>query len=377
MPDISPDATRHDLLTNPRYAALFAPYHPEAVAKFAANYGYSKHNWQYWGARAESDQTEALSQRSEAAYSRLWDIQRKKLFDLQCRWRAGQVTLPGLECTFDFGQHDADIENCTLIAPITPEELAMYCDFVRQAADFDEDVLDCYGDDGGLPRDWQDYAGMRLHEQECQQNTPEEDCKGLWPPAWYDFHNTRTGHAQLLHLPDLRGDREKRYLDAYYAHSHTERVAQPILPPPADPRPTFLTFEQEDKLQQALLQQFETPKLRRQQAAYVAQQMREAADKQVEADFAYLKSLDSTEAVVLNPAADWRTALRQAVVENQRQQLLAHLPEVYESYCLRQERGISHPKAEESAWRSENSRWMSEILLNGRALLGEPRTFDF
>ncbi|WP_210516702.1 hypothetical protein [Hymenobacter terricola] len=376
MPDFSHTEIKQDMLTNLRYAALFAPYHPEAVAKFAANYAINKFQWQYHGAQAEFDQTDALSRCSEAAYNRLWDIQRKKLFDLQCRWRAGHVTGPGLDCTFDFARYDVAIENCPVLDPISPEELAMYCDFVRQAADFDEDVLDCYGGDFGLPRDWQDYDKMRLHEQEEAQNTPDEACKGVRPPAWYDYHNSRTGHGFLLSLPDLRGPREKPYLDAYYAHRRAKGPG-PASPPPTDPRPRFLTFEQEETLQHALLHRFESPKLRRQQAAYAAQKDREAADEQVEADFAYLKALDPGETVPLAPAADWRAALRQAVVETQRHQLLAHLPQVYEAYRMRQDLNISHPEAEEPTWRSDLGHCMRESLLDGRELLGEPRTFDF
>ena len=131
MPAPSHEEIKADLLTNPRYAALFASYHPEAVARFAANYARQKFNWQWQGPQAEYDQAEALTRFSEAAYSRLWDIQRKKLLDLQCRWRAGEIALPGIDCTFDFGALDAAIENCLLLPPITPDELAMYCDFVR------------------------------------------------------------------------------------------------------------------------------------------------------------------------------------------------------------------------------------------------------
>jgi hypothetical protein len=215
MPDPSHDEIKQDLLTNPRYAALFAPYHPEAVARFAGEYARKKFDWQWQGPKAEFDQTEALTHLSEAAYSRLWDIQRKKLFDLQCRWRAGEITHPGLGCTFDFGVFDAAIENCPVLDPITPDELALYCDFVRQAIDFDNDVLDCYRTgDGYEPRDWQDYDGLRLHAQEEAAHLPDDQRQAVDPPAWYDFHDLRTGHGRLLHLPDLRGALEKPYLQA-------------------------------------------------------------------------------------------------------------------------------------------------------------------
>ena len=376
MSDPSHDDIQQDLLTNPRYTALFAPYHPDAVARFARDYASQKFNWQWQGPKAEHAQTEALTQPSEDAYSRLWDIQRKKLFDLQCRWRAGQLTVPGVDCTFDFPALDAAIENCPVLPPITPDELAMYGDFVRQATDFDDDVLDCYYNDGGEPREWQDYDGMRLFDEEFERDTPDHQCEGVAPPAWYDFHNGRTGLGYLLRLPDQRGPLEKPYLDAYYTDLRAKTAAQPA-PPRADARPTFLTVAQQEALTHALLQQFETPKLRRQHAAYLLQQAQEAADAQVEADFDYLKALGPDAAVPLEAAADWRAALRQAVVETRRQQLLAHLPQVFEAYQLREAQGISHPEAEEPPFRDTFHCHMRTILLDGRELLGQPRDFNF
>ena len=378
MPDPSHDDIKQDLLTHPRYADLFAPYHPEAVARFAASYANQKFNWQWRGPQAEFAQTEALSQLSEAAYNRLWDIQRKKLFDLQCRWRAGQLTQPGLDCTYDFGTYDAAIENCPVLDPISPDELDLYCEFVRQAVDFDDDVLDCYRNgDGCLPRDWQDYNGLRLHAQEEAADTPDDERQADDPPAWYEFHNLRTGHDQLLALPDLRGPLEAPYIQAYYAARHAAHDARPTPPPPADARPTYLTTAQAAALEHALLHQFETPKLRRQQAAYLLEQAREADDEQVEADFAYLKALGPDEAVPLEAASDWRMALRQAVLKTRRHQLLAHLPQVYEAYLLRQAQGISHPEAKEPQWRNGTGKYIREYLLDGRELLGEPRDFNF
>lgn len=378
MPDPSHDEIKQDLLTNPRYTALFAPYHPEAVARFATNYARCKFQWQWRGPQAEFAQTEALSQLSEAAYCRLWDIQRKKLFDLQCRWRAGQSTMPGLNCTYDFGAYDAAIENCPVLPPISADELALYCDFVRQADYFDDDVLDAHRkDDGGLPRDWQDYDGLRLFAREEAADLPDDERRADDPPAWYEFYNLRTGHARLLALPDLRGPLEQPYIQAYYANRHAEHAAKPATPPPADGRPTYLSVAQDEALEHALLHQFEAPKLRRQRAAYLAEQAHEAADEQVEADFAYLKALSPDEAVPVEATADWRVALRRAVVETRRYQLLAHLPQVYEAYLLREAQGISHPEAEEPLWRDTYNCGMSECLLDGRELLGQPRDFDF
>lgn len=366
-----------DLLTNPRYDELFAAYQPQVRVAFAQTYATQKFEWQWKGAQAVAAQEHDAGRFREAAYSRLWDIQRKKLFDLQCRWRAGQLTLPGVGCTHDFSILDLAIENCPLLDPISPPELDLYCDFVRLTPDFN-DVLDRDGDPVFDLRNWQDYDAMRLYETEFDHHTPDDECEGVAPPAWYDFHNSRTGQGPLLSLPDLRGAAEKRYREAYWNARRARYAADATAAPPADPRPAHLTWRAERNLLDLLLEQFETPLLRRQQAAFETQRAREAADEQVMEDFEYLKSLDAADALPLAAAPNWRAALRQAASESQRQQLLQCLPLVYEDYLLRQQLGIAHPLAAEPHRRDVRyHQGQREDLLDGRELLGEPRNFDF
>ena len=239
-------------------------------------------------------------------------------------------------------------------------------------------MLDCYRSDAyGLPRDWQDYPELRRHAEEEAADVPDDERRADDPPAWYEFHNARTGHARLLLLPDLRGPLEARYLHAYRANRQA-RHAPPPPPPPRPPTPPPPPPPAPPQTPpQAPLHHLATPKLRRQHAAYLMQQAQEAADEQVEADFDYLKALGPDLAVPLAAAPDWRAALRQAVVETRRQQLLHHLPQVFEAYRLREAQGISHPEAEEPDRRSTRYHHERESILDGRELLGEPRDFNF
>ncbi|MDO7877264.1 hypothetical protein Q5H93_21140 [Hymenobacter sp. ASUV-10] len=380
----TPTATEitQDILTNPRYDEFFADYHPRIREMFAQTYGHEKWMWQWEGARELTNQEKAARRFGELAYDRLWDIQRKKLFDLQCRWRAGLLTLPGVDCSYDFEAHDATIENCPLPGPITPEELDMYCDFVRLAPDFDDDVMDRNGGPWYDPRGWQDYDTMKLYEQEFDRETPDHERQGIHPPAWYDFHNMRTGNGMLLSLPDVRRPAELRYrqaeADARQTRNEAVQAAAPLPPLPPDPRPQYLPQWEMEELLDDFIDSYEPAQLRREKAAYALVKDREAEDKQVVEDFEYLKSLEAADTVPLKEAANWRAALRQAVVESQRQQLLAHLPLVYDEYLLREQLGIAHPEATEGRYRDTNNplRWRNEIL-DGRELLGEPRNFDF
>ena len=373
-PRTSHDEIKQDVLTNPQYDEFFAAYQPRVRENFASTYSSQKFLWEWRGADAEADRGYAQGRFHAAAYNRLWDIQRKKLFDLHCRWRAGHLTLPEIACSYDFAAQDAIIENGTLVPPITADELDMYCDFVRLTSDFD-DVLDTNGGSWLEPRDWQGYEEMRLYEQEFDQNVPDYQRRGVHAPAWYDFHNMRTGHGMLLGLPDVRGPLELHYRNADAAAYKAKLDARPPTPPPADPRPAHISpYELLDDF----VEEFEPPKLQRFRAAYQEAEAREEANRQVEEDFAYLKVFGPDEIVPIEPASDWRVALRRTVQESQRQHLLAYLPEVYEEYLMRLEMGISHPEANEPEFRHGLHRnWGPDQILNGREALGEPRNFDF
>ena len=54
----------------------------------------------------------------EMAEEHIWRIQQRKLFDLQCRWRAEEIKLDGVELTVDFRIWEKKIDECPFITPI-------------------------------------------------------------------------------------------------------------------------------------------------------------------------------------------------------------------------------------------------------------------
>ena len=176
-----------------------------------------------------------IARREEArlvqeATERLWEIQQRKLFELQCRWRAEEVRLPArhVELSQDFETWGARIERCSLVTPISAAEVDDYLAYLLSDA-----CTDAH-DDFARPRDWQDYNRCRrylLLQAEGQNprqvqrdavNNPGEGMSGLAAmlddfflsyPAWYAHCDAQAGPPNLvLYLPDHRGEKEAYYL---------------------------------------------------------------------------------------------------------------------------------------------------------------------
>ena len=358
-----------DLMSNPRYDAFFAAYQPQVREQFVRDYVSKRHLWTQYGDFYERHLAGQLTQFEQEAYVRLWDIQQKKLFDLQCEWRAELVAVPGVNTSADFDTLGGLIENCTLIPPITSAELEMYLGWVRQA-DYEEELHD----NDGI---WQRYEDVKA--QLSPEGDEAEDSAFYFGKVseWYEFHNQRTGNGRLLRLPDLRGHKEERYLDAWRDHNAAKRETTPPPEPttPPDPRPAYLPYDEARQLQGVFAQQFESAALNRQRISYeTANPPSTWEDEELERVLDFLKDVD--EPVAIAAGDDWRLALRQASYTFRQQKLLASLPHAYEAYCQRQEWGIAQPPCSEQEPHSIAS-WYNKAILEGRKALGEPEDFDF
>jgi hypothetical protein len=360
-----------DLLSNPRYDEFFAAYQPPVRAQFVREYVSKRHLWTQFGDFYERHLAGNLTQFEEEAYARLWDIQQKKLFDLQCEWRAELLTVPGVNTSADFDTLGGRIEHCTVIPPIAPAELEMYLDWVRQA-DYEEELQSHWSG-----RSWQQYDEIKA---QLDPETDEANKEGFLfgeVSEWYEFHNQRTGNGRLLRLPDLRGQKEDRYLDAWRAHNAAKREADPPATPatPPDPRPAYIAYDEARQLHGAFAQQFESAALNRQRTSYeTANPPSTWEDEELERVLDFLK--DINEPVPIAAGDDWRLAVRQASYAFRKQKLLDSLPQAYESYCQRQEWGIAQPACSEREPHSIAT-WYNKAILKGRKLLGEPKDFNF
>jgi len=168
--------------------------YPNSKEAFIDEYASAKVTWLEWGAKQmEWNETEDL-QWLEDARKRLKEIQQKKLFDVQCLWRAEKITIEQIKLTIDFVYWEDNILNCPFIDSVSENDLEMYISYL-QTGNFEHEQW--------FFDRWQDYEKIKeaYNDENSERNVPE----------WYEFHNSHTGLSAYMLLPDIRGDKEKFY----------------------------------------------------------------------------------------------------------------------------------------------------------------------
>ena len=177
----------------------------DKVEDFVRRYAQLKTQWLEWGPRyTEWQENEDLNWVNDA-FERLKEIQQKKLFDLQCHWRAEQIEIAEIECAEEFLFWEHHVLNCPFLEPVEMEEVELYQQYLSSNNfEFEQGWLDR----------WQDYNQIKLAEKTGNANRNF--------PDWYDFHNGRTGKGIYLTLPDIRGEKEEFYLSIWREDFHKE-----------------------------------------------------------------------------------------------------------------------------------------------------------
>ena len=189
-----------EILENESMQNHFKNFHPASIDSFISFYLIEKYFAYKYADSYERRVEEKRSRWIDEAHDHLKMIQNKKLFDLQCLWRAERIALEGVHICYDFEAWGEDILNCPFLEPVTKDDIRMYQDFLPNAdVDFRE-ISNLY--------ELQDYDQIK------EGYTADEDVDPM--PDWYDYHNVRTGNsALLLLLPDTRGQKEDFYIGLY------------------------------------------------------------------------------------------------------------------------------------------------------------------
>jgi len=179
--------------------AFFSGYHPSSVESFITSYlgikYYAFKLEDYFNRKAEERRDRWINK----AHEHLEIILQKKLFDLQCLWRAEQITLEGVEISYDFEEWSENIINCPFLETLTKEDIELYQSYLYQNDDY-------FGFDKYVAQDY---------DQLKEEYTSSNDNQECIMPEWYEFHNSRTGNGSLLLLPDTRGEKEDFYMDLW------------------------------------------------------------------------------------------------------------------------------------------------------------------
>lgn len=386
-----------ELLAQPAFAEAMASYFDQSRLHVARMYANTKAAAYIKGPLLLKRSGAHFVEIREAAAHDLWEIQQKKLFDLQCRWRAEHITLPGVRHTEEFRQWEKYVEHCPWLPPITADEVALYEAYLRS---------DAYEPSRNWP--WQNYNTFgRTAEGNQQDPDPaaddddeneddENDDDGYRAaerrmyhtlPAWYRYHDAATGAGSLLALPDVRGDKEAYYIGLTEADKAEKLAAQRACGDMAASLPWHPFILEKDH--SPYFRQFEDPaELPRLLRWYEADRAdaRRRNGYLFEATHWLERALEGQAAPwPIAAHADWRLAVIAAGMRAWGHQLADVLAEVWQEQEQNRSLGLSvtgpkvygdHKPFEELDWAEEDT-YQPKFILRGRELAGEPRDFNF
>ncbi len=283
----------------------------------------------------------------------LCEIQQKKLFDMQCQWRAQLIEIKGISSTFDFEYWEINIRDAKFLSPISEDELKVYMDYLK-SSEYRVNWK-CHT--------WQDYKAIK---NDYHTNSG----RSLIPP-WYHYHNYATQNSSLLQLPDIIGEKEKTYLQKYDEY-RTETLTKnpdasipdnrPRLPNDRDALINFLRqFNYDNNVLNQVIGEVE----------------------ETQGSIAFRYYYDATEYLVEEPEPlpieeneDWKEAFLDVVYKYRNNRVAKLLPDMYADYLSNKLdqtvpcRKVDENKKEQEA-RKQLAIEFGKILERGKQLCGE------
>ncbi len=349
----------NDLKNNPRYKSFFDQYHPRSVNSFINDYKHNKMLWSMWGSLYESIEQKKILKYSGIAYNKLWEIQQKKLFNLQCQWRAENIELPGIQTSHDFLYWEQFIKQCTLIPPVTENEFDLYLEYI---------LSDDFEIDDSYNYTWQNYDDFKAE----YNDTGDESSM----PGWYEFYDSRMGTGTLLTLPDIRGDKENFYINLFFENDKIENPQKWAPKQDPDNRPQLVYYDN-DVIEQ-FIETFEDIKIK---DAYRA--MKNGDLNNFNYDDSLIEAIDilkQDKDTELTLAGNWRDSILQTARNYEKQKVYQAFPIAYNNYLKRINMGIgfNHELSDDSILHiNQIVKNYKDKILKGRLLNNEPEDFNF
>lgn len=341
--------------------AYFANYRPDSIENFRKTYVSRKaHLVQCQHYYAEKYHEKEISELSfqKKAEEMLGLILQKKFFNMQLRWRAGQLEIDGIDISYDFEFWAKHILSCPSIPAVTQHEVELMKEYLLRF-DEDDEVDDRY-------RQWQDYDELT----EKSENGLMDDL-----PNWYDFYDSRMGTGALLLLPDHKGTMENFYMD----QSRKTIENKPTQTNTQEPAPylygwgkdifDFAKNFEKDKHFRALFKYYK----------YQEEKEHRSPDyNDLEQAVRFLQTADRP--IYPKSHLTWDNAIMAAAKEYKNTKIVEALDFAYDEYLMMKELGFNKESPQEIKAQHDRDEIVGiyrKNILKGRMINGEPEDFNY
>jgi hypothetical protein len=357
------EQARQQLESSPAIAKLKTKYSASSVDNFVDKYARDKVRVLEWGPQYKQWNENHRMQWIKDAWEALEEIQQKKLFNLQCLWRAGKEELDGVEITFDFLILNNDILNCSIVPPIEEDEIELYRQYIF-SNNYEHDPW----------HRWQDYDSIKE-----AYHSNNEDGK---VPEWYEFYDGRKGTSVYMTFPDVKGEREAFYQKLQhkeYSETHKEEIKQKQqqIEATIDKRP-HLDYHNADMIRW-FVETFEDQQTKENMELSGGPRSFSDSRHRHNMDTHLLEAAD--EKIPLEAWYDWREAIERAAHNYRRKKIAEALPAAFEQYQMHRNMNIPFPsRREDDNHLKELQNIKSQIIeriKKGRMLNGESPDLDY
>lgn len=352
----TPEEIKHALETEERFVNYFQGFLPSSVSMFITSYAQYKREWLQYGERCRQYLEGEATQWIDEAWLHLGIIAQKKLFDLQCLWRAEKISIPEIRICHEFQMWAEHVLDCPFIEPVNEDDVALYIQYLHtENVDLDVDHISGY---------YQDYGHLKdaYNNQDSTNELPE----------WYDFHMSRTGTGVYLTFPDIRWQKELHYIHlAAEARKKELNEPEPV-PYVPDNRP-FLNFYDKEQLDY-FVKTFESREVF---SLYEAFTERMERINNAESYLEIVKTLLNVgEPVPMYAHQDFAAGIINCYNRYKVRKIIEFLPVVLEQYQMN--RALNIPNAEQpDSHYDDIFKLYADAILRGRKAAGEPEDFNF
>lgn len=334
-----------------RYTEFFDQYAPSSIAYFISRYAYYKAQLEVYGDYTIIQQKSLLDQWQKCAWNCLEEIQNKKLLDLACLWHAEEVkNLPDIEISIDFTDVQSYILDYPALPDITVEEIEFFIQFLRT----NEHVVNFVPWSSGFSIfNWIKDAYIQ------HGNTGNQ---------YYDYHNIYTGHHSYFNFPNIRDDKEQKYLQlGLELEQKKNKAMQEVSLKP------YLKSTKDEMIKFARqFKDFKTAHFIRDYEIWQHQKN----DFSVRFALDYLNDLHP-EKVPIKAHTQWQDAVYDSAITHLQSKVMEILPSVYQEYMMKKQTGLFISSEKDRNKYNEVNDWYKKLIFDGREALGEPRDLNF